>query len=544
MISVDTALAAAQTAAAKQAPTAKIWPDPEPLSDDMPEVPAFVPELLPSALRDWVLDIAERLQCPVEFVAAATISVLGSILGRQCAIRPKRFDDWAVLANLWCAIVGPPSSMKSPAMSEALRLLRRLVTEAAEKYAEATKDREYEKAKSEARRKHVKTKIEQAAKKGDGDDVILRDEFNAAADPEEETERRYSTSDSTTEKLGELLIENPNGLLVERDELTGFFRLLDRDGRENDRAFYLESWEGTHGYTQDRIGRGTTRIPAVCLTLLGGIQPGILGQYMAAAIRGGAGDDGLVQRFQLMVYPDPPREWHKVDRFPNRDAREKAYAIFKRLANLSPSMIGAATEEGELPHLRFDVSAQAFFDGWLHGLMNRLRLGDEHPAIEAHLSKYTKLMPALALVFHLVDTGQGAVSLVSAQRAAAWCDLLESHARRVYACVTAERLRAAKSLLGKVQTGKLAAPFTARTIYRAGWAGLTEREAVEEALATLVDHGWLRSVTRETASRPATEYVIHPTIATQAADLSVLSVASPRNPQLLGASCAAQKKGM
>ena len=40
-------------------------------------------------------------------------------------------------------------------------------------------------------------------------------------------------NDSTVEKLGELLNENPNGLLVFRDELTGFLRQLDRDGHES-----------------------------------------------------------------------------------------------------------------------------------------------------------------------------------------------------------------------------------------------------------------------------------------------------------------------
>ena len=49
--------------------------------------------------------------------------------------------------------------------------------------------------------------------------------------------RRYMVNDSTVEKLGELLNENPNGLLIFRDELTGFLRQLDRDGHEADRAF-------------------------------------------------------------------------------------------------------------------------------------------------------------------------------------------------------------------------------------------------------------------------------------------------------------------
>jgi hypothetical protein len=239
----------------------------------------------------------------------------------------------------------------------------------------------------------------------------------------------------------------------------------------------------------------------------------------------------------LGVYPDVPREWRLVDRWPNREARDRAFDVFKRLAFLSPSMGGATVEDGELPFLRFDGPAQTLFDGWFSDLMNRLRAGDEHPAIEAHLTKYTKVMPGLSLIFHLADGGQGAITLASAQRAAAWCDLLEAHARRIYACVTAEKLRAAKALLGKLKAGTLRSPFTAREIYKAGWAGLTERETVEEALATLADHGWLRDITRETGGRPLREYHAHPL-------LGVLGAANPENTQENNAPPAAQREGM
>ena len=35
---------------------------------------------------------------------------------------------------------------------------------------------------------------------------------------------------------------------------------------------------------------------------------------------GGAGDDGLAQRFQLLVWPDVGRHWEDMDRPPNRRA--------------------------------------------------------------------------------------------------------------------------------------------------------------------------------------------------------------------------------
>jgi hypothetical protein len=52
--------------------------------------------------------------------------------------------------------------------------------------------------------------------------------------------RRYIVNDPTVEKLGEILNQNPAGVLLFRDGIAGFLAMLERAGRENDRAFYLE----------------------------------------------------------------------------------------------------------------------------------------------------------------------------------------------------------------------------------------------------------------------------------------------------------------
>jgi putative DNA primase/helicase len=495
------------------------WPEPDPLSDGLEEVPTFDERLLPEELRPWLSDVAERTQCPPEYAAVGALVALAAVVGRSCAIRPKRHDDWTVIPNLWGAVVGPPASMKSPALAEALRPIKILVREATEKAQEALTGHAAALAEAKARRAVVESDMKKAAAKDGADMAELRTRYEAAVDPPEPRERRYIVNDATVEKLGELLNQNPRGLLHFRDELPGWLSTLERDGHENDRAFFLEAWNGTGGYTYDRIGRGTLHIQAACLSMLGGIQPGPLAQHLRAAVRGGSGDDGLTQRFQLLVYPDPPKKWRNVDRWPDTDARKRALAVFRRLDGLTHQVLGAAVED-DLPFLRFDSTAQALFDEWREGLMNRLLSGEEHPAIEAHLAKYPSLMPSLALLFHLADTDTvpvGPVTARSAQRAAAWCDLLEAHARRVYQVVTAENLRAARTLLGKIRAGRLPSPFGARDVYRAGWAGLTNRQVVDEALALLDDHGWVRRAEVETRGRPRTEYTAHPSLVTKVA---------------------------
>ena len=106
------------------------WPAPQPIPSGLPPVPAFDERLLPSALAPWVADIAERAQCPPDFVAVGALVAAAAVIGRQVAIRPKRADDWTVIPNLWGLAVGRPGLMKSAALAEALTPLAPLTADA------------------------------------------------------------------------------------------------------------------------------------------------------------------------------------------------------------------------------------------------------------------------------------------------------------------------------------------------------------------------------------------------------------------------------
>src|SRR6266852_4204681 len=104
---------------------AESWPVPRPLSAALAEVCPFDPELLPETLRPWVLDVAERLQVPTDYPAAALIVMLAGALGRRARIRPQRQDSWVVVPNLWGAIIGRYGVMKSPVLHAVMGPLRR-----------------------------------------------------------------------------------------------------------------------------------------------------------------------------------------------------------------------------------------------------------------------------------------------------------------------------------------------------------------------------------------------------------------------------------
>jgi hypothetical protein len=486
-------------------------------------VPPLPAAILPPPFRPWLADIASRIGCPLDFVAVAAIIVVATVVGRKVAIRPKRHDDWTVVANLWGGVVGRPGALKTPALEEVMRPLRRLAQESEEIFEQQQvehgngiiRSKVEADAAKEAYIAALKAKEQRAPEELD---AMAAKMVPAVLEPP--IWRRLIANDSTIEKLLELLSENPNGFLLHRDELTGWLRSLDKQGHEVDRAFYLEAWNGTGSFTSDRIGRGTVRAEAVCLSLLGGIQPGPLGRLLRASVRGeGQQDDGLVSRLQLLVFPDPVKTWVNVDRYPDIKAKARAYAIIEAIDKLDPTALGAEVDpvRESLPFLRFSPGAQDLFDEWRAELENeKLRTEHESPLIESHLAKYRSLMPSLALLFHLVEVvdGQaaGPVSLHSAEMAAAWCDYLEAHARRIYQGSLDGDAEPARRLADRIRKGAVPNPFCVRQIVQHGWSGLDSTEDVDRAVAVLASHDWVRVVETPTRGRPRTGVFVNPRV--------------------------------
>lgn len=483
-----------------------VLPYPEPLPD-LPAVLPFDYDYLPGALRGFVQDISERMQCPPDFAAVGAFVMMATIIGRKVGIRPMQRNDWTVIPNLWGAVVGNSGVMKSPTLSAALSPVKKLQAREYEvfnvamaAYAEQAEILKLQKTVKKAEAKKTLTKDKTANVSG----LLKPDAVDDAP-----VLKRFITNNASYEALGELLMENPNGLLVEADEIIGLLKQLDAGGQEVARSFYLTAADGDKPYTFDRILRGKgLHIPALCLSIIGGIQPGVLAEYVRQATGGGAGADGLLQRFGLMVYPDISPDWREVDRYPDSDARLAVSQLAERLDSLSHEDIGAEVDlYGGVPFLRFDGDAQALFSEWRADLEHRLRSGDEHPAIVSHLSKYRKLIPSIALINHLCDARDGgAVSEAALLRAIAFSEYLESHAQRIYSYATRQDIDAAKTLLKRLASGKLPEQFKTRDIYLKGWTGLETPQKAQAAVDLLCEYNHLIEYEQDTGGRPTRVY--------------------------------------
>lgn len=476
------------------------WPQPIPINRITKELHPVTPlpaSLIPEPYQEWLIDIAHRMQCPLDYVAIGAIVVTASLIGCGCGIRPKSKDSWTVIPNLWGGIIGPPSKLKTPALAEIMRPLESLEAEAREVYEKAQRnyliDLEIYKASKEGIRKDI---AKATSKSDDAATEKIKEKLRNLQEPPAPTCKRYSTNDTTIEKMHELLNQNARGLLLFRDELAGLLADWDQEGHESDRSFYLEAWNGYGSKTTDRIGRGTIYTKNLCISLLGTTQPSKLMAYFHNVLRG-IENDGLLQRFQLLVYPDEREAWQYVDEKPNEQAQRRASSTLIKLAQMDFTQHSALLDcQSGIPYFHFDQEAQQVFYDWITKLELRLRSHQDEPIIIEHLAKYRKLMPSLALIFHLIDIASGKapgnIPKNCAEKAVGWCDYLEKHARRIYEMGLSISHQAARKLARKIQAGELKDGFDIRAVYRKEWVLLKTREEVQVACDILREQGWLR----------------------------------------------------
>ncbi|MCL8000231.1 YfjI family protein [Brucella sp. 21LCYQ03] len=485
----------------------ELWKNPVPISSSLPAIEAFVPELLPAALRDYVFDVADRQQSVPDFVAVAALCGLASLIGNRIRVAPKQLDDWIEVPNLWGAVIGPPSAMKTPAMQKALGPVYAIQDDMRKQWQADLKAADIDDVLGKIEVREATKAAAKAYKTGDKDGAraILADV--SKEDEDEQPCPRIVVNDATVEKLGELLNENPRGLLLVRDELPGFLSQMESEEHASDRAFYLEAFNGSGQFTYDRIGRGTVHIANCTVSIIGGVQPSRIAPIVRGAITG-TSNDGLIQRLQLTVWPDPRTSWQWVDRHPDRAARETYEKVFRDIHELD---LGGSDNPVVF---RLSPDAQAMFQQWMQEIQTDARSGKLSTVLESHLLKMPKTIASLALIFELVEGGRAEVGTDAMALALGWADYLRSHANRLYSSGNTIVVEdGARLILERRDT--LPDEFTVRDVQRKGWQGLTDRDAVGASIDLLEETNHCHKFEKRTGAtggRPTASYCWNPKI--------------------------------
>ena len=502
--------AAPQTQAQRAAPAADLppvaWGEVSPLPPLTEPVPPLPVELLPQPLSEWIQAEARAAGLPLEMLAAPVLTGAGGMLGAAVKLRNSP-NAPALPANLWGAICGPPSIKKTHAVTlgaAALTLAQRREFERLDAERSAL---ETERVKAAAVLDALENQLKRALKGGPrapelpSDDELTEAREHLSAAEAALKPLRYVVNDPTVEKLGEILRDNPQGVTVVRDELTGWLAGFEKAGREQERAFYLEAANGTGSYTFDRLARGTVHIPLMCAGVLGAIQPGPLADLLDA--QRGAGD-GLLQRFQVFVWPDtfPPFDQLAQREPVSAEVREAAAAVLAALDTLTPESLGSVYPSGTPAPLTYTSEAQGIYDTWETQHAAQVRNLSRGEAYRAHLGKQPGTFARLALIFHALDVAAlGAlhphparVGAEAAALAAVWCEYLAAHARKLWREGRRADVLDAVTVLGYVERDRVCDGHKVADVRRVlaeGKAGMTGPR-LDAALKVLSECGAAR----------------------------------------------------
>ena len=249
-------------------------------------------------------------------VALSLLSALAAAIGNSCRIALKR--DYSEPAIVWAAVVSESGTRKSAALEGPIRPLKKKEGEELKKFNWELEiyERELQEYRNTTRRR-----------KKDGEDAS-----EPIAEPQRPVCRRYTVSDITSEAVAVRLEQNPRGLLLVRDELSGFFSCMNQyksGGKGGDDAAYL----AMHGGRSLIIDRKSTDkphiyVPLATLSIVGAIQPGVLKRLLTRDRM----ESGMAARF-LMAYP-PPRKVRWTEKSIDEVVEDRLTTIFDYLISL------------------------------------------------------------------------------------------------------------------------------------------------------------------------------------------------------------------
>lgn len=441
---------------------------------------------------------------PVDYVALSWLVGCASLIGSKRRAVPYAGSTWEEPSILWLGLVGDPSHNKSPSLDPLMNILRKLEDDRTDEHMEsiAAWKADCERARVE------KASWQDAVKAAAKDSLDTPPLPDNARDPDEPRRRRYYVQDTTPESMGSILLGNPEGSLMFRDELAGWLSSFDRYN-PGGRTYWLEAYGG-RSYTIDRKGSPEPmRIPYNGVNVIGGIQPGKLSECLLHVT-----DDGLAARL-LFTWPNRP-EFSRPSS--NADLRGFEDAL-RRLDGLEWGM----DEFGKRVPVRvmLDAAAADVFDRCQQFYRDQeLEAGG---LLKSFIGKLSGLTLRLALAAQYAAWAyRGGIEprSITAETLEAVADFVSGYAlpmaERVYGdAALPQDERNAATLARHIKKRRLRSINT-RELQRADrLPGLREAADIAPAVEALVEAGWLRLDGRRrggTVGRHSSDYLVNPAI--------------------------------
>jgi replicative DNA helicase len=501
--------------------------EPEPWNTDGPRpfidshLPAFPTDALPDWVREMVEGVAEQTQTPTD--VAAMLALASLALGIQRKVRVRVRPGWEESTSLWTVSAQESGSRKSAVFSAMIAPIRAHECDEAERAAPELEQIQQQRRIAEGRRAECErhaTKATSAKDREKWEQEARQAAAEYAALPEPASPRLLC-QDVTEEALGKLLSAH-GGRMGNFDAEGGLFRLMaGRYSDKNEAAFqlYLKGWSG-EDHILDRASRAGLTVRQAALTLALTVQP----QIIADLGRNPAFDLlGLLGRFVLAMSkgrvgwrdPDPPAVSEGV---------VKRYHDSLRLV-LAISYEHDAEGRAVPVMLEFTEEARAqivAFEAWREPQLRPSgRLGE----IQRWASKLTGHLVRIAVLLHVAERiNQGSdawkqpISADTWGRARQFAEYLIPHALAAFHLMRVDGAFGQAEVILDWIRDKQRTRFSRRELFdQLRGARFPRVEALEPALALLVEYGYLRRLPDEVpgviGGRPErNRYQVHPEV--------------------------------
>ncbi|MBA4107075.1 MAG: hypothetical protein C0485_15120 [Pirellula sp.] len=371
----------------------------------------FPVEVLPTAVRNIVVEGAAALGCDEAMIALPALVACGGAIGASRLIRLK--STWLEPATLWGVLIAESGGLKTPGMAIAVQPLKDAEAECWREFDLAVKDHE--------RKVNDASEIDGA--KGKVPPPVCR---------------RVLISDATLAALAPLLSANPRGLTLVMDEIAGWFSSFNRfdKGGEFDVSQWLSVFNGEGIIVDRKTAAGPIRVARASVSIVGGIQPGVFTRVVGQKYR----DNGMAARL-LKVWPlRRPKRWTVAEVSP--EVLAKYREAVQRLLSLLP--VEDADGKASPRVVELTPGATEVFSKFVD------RHGEETETLTGHLaaewSKLEAYAARIALVFHCMsDAPDGAVTERTMNAAIELVEWFKHESKRIYSKLDAaedeERLR-------------------------------------------------------------------------------------------------------
>ena len=366
-------------------------------------------------LADFCQQVAASVGCDPAFPATYALAVCASAIGSSRSIFLK--PDWQVPCILWTMCIGESGSGKSPPLRACMEPLN---------VRRSAYNAEFTQAMTEFRRECREHKKQMK----DYD----RGEIDAEPpEPKRPLHRRCSMSDTTIHAIAGVLADNPRGVLLCRDEqsgwLTGFDRFSKgRSGASSEAPLWLEMYNANSIEVDRKSECQYLAVESPHVSISGGIQPRIFQRAMSAEMQ----DNGLQARFLMCYPPRGMKQWR--DESLSDKARRKYQEVIDALFELKQeSLLGQNLCPAALS---LSAEAKRLLQCWVD------RHGEEQHSMTGLLaSMWSKMEEApgrLSIVLHCVQQVTNgvedhfAVSADVMQQALSIAEWFKSEALRIH----------------------------------------------------------------------------------------------------------------